>query len=80
MGNHTVDVGNQIKSKPDGARICGAMAQQRGADGAGNNESTPQKFVQLVGCRDPNAGKLPWRRPRPISPNLEPPAKALTIE
>lgn len=37
--------------------ICGAMAQQRGDSGGW---STPQKFVQLVGCRDPKlrpAGK-----------------------
>ena len=67
MGNRTADVGNHIKSKTDGAKICGAMAQQRRPDGAGNNESTPQKFVHLVGCRDPNAGRVPWKRPRPIS-------------
>jgi len=30
-------------------RHCGAMSQQRGDSGA---TSTPQKFVQLVGCRD----------------------------
>ena len=29
-------------------RICGAMSQQRGD---GGNDSAPQKFVQLVGCR-----------------------------
>jgi hypothetical protein len=32
---------------------CRAMSQQRGDSG---NYSTPQKFVQLVGCRDPKAG------------------------
>jgi hypothetical protein len=29
------------------------MSQQRGQSGA---QSTPQKFLQLVGYRDPNAG------------------------
>jgi hypothetical protein len=40
--------------------ICGAMSQQRGDSG---NVSAPQKFVQLVGCRDPKAGSEPWVRP-----------------
>ena len=31
-------------------RGCGAMSQQRGDSGAA---STPQKFVRLVGCREP---------------------------
>jgi hypothetical protein len=31
---------------------CGAMSQQRGNSGT---VSTPQKFVRLVGCRDPEA-------------------------
>jgi hypothetical protein len=30
------------------------MSEQHGQDGRGN-ESVPQKFVHLVGCRDPNA-------------------------
>jgi len=68
MGERAIDVGNHIKSKVDSAGICGAMAQQRRIDGADDNESTPQKFVQLVGCRDPNAGKVPLKRPRPPSP------------
>jgi hypothetical protein len=33
--------------------ICGEMSQQRGHSGA---QSTPQKFLQLIGYRDPNAG------------------------
>ena len=33
-------------------RHCGAMSQQRGDSGM---LSTPQKFVRLVGCRDPKA-------------------------
>jgi hypothetical protein len=37
---------------------CGAMVQQC-ADNGGGNRSAPQKFLQLVGYRDPMA------RPRP---------------
>ncbi len=36
----------------NGERHCGAMAHQRGDNGA---VSTPQKFLHLVGCRDPKA-------------------------
>jgi hypothetical protein len=35
-------------------RISGAMAQQCGDLGRGN-QSAPQEFVRLVGCRDPKA-------------------------
>jgi hypothetical protein len=38
--------------------VCGEMSQQCGNSGA---QSTPQKFLRLVGCRDPNAG-LPLKR------------------
>jgi hypothetical protein len=48
--------------KKEWPRICGAMSQQNGNSGRGN-ESTPQKLVQLVGCRDPKA--RPWVRPQP---------------
>jgi hypothetical protein len=44
--------------------ICGAMSQQYG-DSSRGNESAPQKFVQLVGCRDPRARSEPWVRPLP---------------
>jgi hypothetical protein len=50
--------------KPGGLSVCGAMSQQHG-DGGGGNVSAPQKFVRLVGCRDPNARTGPWVRPRP---------------
>jgi hypothetical protein len=49
--------------KADQTKVCGAMSQQHGDSGRGN-ESVPQKFVQLVGCRDPNARTEPWVRPR----------------
>jgi len=35
------------KRSPD---VCGAMSQQRSDSGG---QSTPQKFVRLVGCHDP---------------------------
>ena len=53
------EVQNPPKSTP--LKICGAMSQQRCDSG---NESAPQKFVQLVGCRDPKARQAPWVRPR----------------
>ena len=43
-------------------KICGAMSQQCGDSG---NQSAPQKFVQLVGCRDPKVRPQPWVRPAP---------------
>jgi len=46
------------------ARVSGAMSQQNGDSGS---VSAPQKFVHLVGCRDPKARMRPWVRPRPIS-------------
>jgi hypothetical protein len=38
---------------------CGAQGpmSQQDAVGPRDHEMYPQKFVQLVGCRDPNAGK-----------------------
>jgi hypothetical protein len=50
--------------KAERVRICGAMSQQRGHSG---NVSAPQKFVRLVGCRDPKARPEPWVRPRPAA-------------
>jgi hypothetical protein len=43
----------RIDRRIDRPVICGEMSQQRGHSGA---QSTPQKFLQLVGYRDPNAG------------------------
>jgi hypothetical protein len=50
--------------KTERPRICGAMTEQCGDSGRGN-ESAPQKFVHLVGCRDPNARPQTWVRPGP---------------
>jgi len=49
--------------KVERPRVCGAMAQQCGDSGRGN-ESAPQKFVRLVGCRDTSARPETWVRPR----------------
>ena len=48
--------------KTERPKICGAMSQQRGDSG---NQSAPQKFVQLVGYRDPKARPEPGVNPRP---------------
>ena len=77
MGSDNNDVGNQTAPRPAAGaaasgqrsersprkipdRISGAMSQQRGDSG---HESAPQKFVQLVGYRDPKARPDPWVRP-----------------
>ena len=44
-------------------RICAAMTQQ-GFDSGRGNQSAPQKFVHLVGCRDPKARPGSWARTR----------------
>jgi hypothetical protein len=60
VGNGNVDVGKKTatpkhgQSKSARTGICGAMTQQRCDSGRGN-ESAPQKFVQLVGYRDPKS-------------------------
>jgi hypothetical protein len=50
------------------------MAQQCG-DSARDNDSAPQKFVQLVGCRDRIARSTPSIRLRP-----SPAAAVMTID
>ena len=66
-GSPELRIDNPSNMEP--VRICGAMSQQHGDSGRGN-ESVPQKFVQLVGCRDPKAKDPkakaePWVRPHP---------------
>lgn len=58
-------IDHQGPSKRDAARKCGAMSEQSAASGRGNDQ-VPQKLVQLVGYRDPNAPPDPWVRPRLI--------------
>jgi hypothetical protein len=50
-GSSELRIDSSLKTERPG--ICGAMSQQ-GGDFRGN-VSEPQKFVQLVGCRDPKA-------------------------
>jgi hypothetical protein len=52
------------QNPPNTARrgMCGAMSEQRGDSGRGN-ESAPQEFVRLVGYRDPKTRPEPWVRP-----------------
>ena len=52
------------RQKTERPRICGAMTEQCGDSGRGNDQ-TPQKFVHLVGCRDPNARPETRVRPGP---------------
>jgi hypothetical protein len=67
MGNGTTaDVGHLANPGTD-AKICGAMTEQRRPDGYNENESVPQQFVHLVGCRDPNMRRAPWAQPQPAS-------------
>jgi hypothetical protein len=47
----------------DRPAICGAMSEQRG-DGGRGNQSAPQKLLQLVGWRDSKTRPDPWVRPR----------------
>jgi hypothetical protein len=78
VGNGNIDVGNKTATRDGSAeprlakrdlpkterpRTCRAMQQQCGDIGRGNH-SSPQKFVQLVGYRDPNARPEPWIRPQ----------------
>jgi len=53
-----------VAPKTERPRICGAMSQQCGDSGRGN-QSAPQKFVQLVGFRDPKAQPKASVRPHP---------------
>ena len=63
-GSSELRTGEPTPLKKERPRIRGAMAQQCGDSGRGN-QSAPQKFLQLVGYRDPNARHEPWVRPRP---------------
>lgn len=52
----------QDRPRAERPRISVAMAQQCGDMGRGN-QSAPQKFVRLVGCRDPKVRPEPQVRP-----------------
>jgi hypothetical protein len=51
--------------KTERPQNCGAMSEQGGDSGRGS-VSAPQKFVQLVGYRDPKVRHEPWVRPGPV--------------
>ena len=53
-GSSKPRIDQQNPLRTERPRISGAMAQQCGDSGRGN-QSAPQKFVRLVGCRDPKA-------------------------
>ena len=57
MGNGNMGVGNTNAPPKSGPQMAGAMSQQ-GAPVMGDNQCSPQKFVRLVGCRDPKASGL----------------------
>jgi hypothetical protein len=70
--DHATNAGADTKNT-FGSKICGAMAEQRRPDGWSENESVPQQFVHLVGCRDPNTRRAPHpmalaARSRPATP------------
>jgi hypothetical protein len=58
---------SQDLSRPNRPKISGAMTQQCGDSGRGN-QSTPQKLVHLVGCREPKDPGVKARTERPIRP------------
>ena len=59
-----IDDPNSRQQEP--VKVCGAMSLQYD-DGGRGNESAPQKFVHLVGYRDPKPRAGPWVRPS-VSP------------
>jgi hypothetical protein len=69
VGDGNIDIGKKTATrdpgqpKPARSGICGAMSQQCGDLG---NQSAPQKFVRLVGYRNPKAPTEPWVRPHLI--------------
>ena len=63
MGNGNIGVGNTNPPRKSGQQMAGAMSQQ-GAPVMGDNQCSPQKFVRLVGCRDPKAREL---KPRDLT-------------
>jgi hypothetical protein len=52
-----IGVGNPNTPRKSGQQMAGAMSQQ-GAPIMGDNQCSPQKFVRLVGCREPKAGDV----------------------
>ena len=59
MNTHKTPALAEFPLKRDMATACGSQGpmSQQNTDGSGRNELHPQKLVQLVGFRDPNARK-----------------------
>ena len=73
MGNGNIDVGSKnpthegsLRGDKAGHPCAQRAMSQQGSDSGRGTESVPQKLVQLVGYRDPNARPDPWIRPRSI--------------
>jgi hypothetical protein len=64
VGNGNIGAGNTAAPRKSGQQMAGAMSQQ-GAPVMGDNQCSPQKFVRLVGCRDPKVKPGPRVRPHP---------------
>lgn len=65
MSGTELRVSNPAARNRKPAIMCGtqgAMSQQS-SDAAHGHESVPQKLLQLVGYRDPNARPDSWHRP-----------------
>ena len=74
MGNGgTADLGHVTIPSVDASKNCGVMAEQRRPDGCNENESVPQQFVHLVGCRDPNSRRAPYPMTQSVRPRPAPP-------
>ncbi len=65
LGGNDTSPAQLDAQKIERPRICGAMTQQCGDSGRGNDYA-PQKFVRLVGYRDPSPRPESWVRPRPV--------------
>ena len=64
MGNGNIGVGNKTAIRKSSQQMAGAMSQQ-GAPTMGDNQCSPQEFVQLVGCSEPKAKLGPKVGPQP---------------
>jgi hypothetical protein len=56
------ETGSNEENRPkfEQVKTCGAMSEQHGH----GNESSPQRFIRLIGCRDPKAGTRTRRHPQ----------------
>ncbi len=50
-GSPNVRIGDRVPARAEYPTVSGAMAEQRGDSGRGD-QSAPQKLVRLVGCCD----------------------------